>query len=61
MGVSTDGEREATVYLGILNLRIWILQRAASQHRFLRIVERYSPKFLPVTNKLLFHDDFVYG
>jgi len=57
--ISPYCERETAVDLGSCGFEIWALQRAASQHRFLRVVEGDSTKIFPVANEMILDDDLV--
>lgn len=59
MCVSSNGKGETAMYLRIFRTRGRILQRAASQHSFLRIIKGNCAKLFPVTDELVFDNDFV--
>ena len=45
--------------IGDRRFEIRALERAASQHRFLRIVEGNGTKFFPVADEVVLDNDFV--
>ena len=59
MIVSADGERETAFDIRIGSFQIRIFQSTGRQHGLLRVVESYGKEFVPVTNKILLHDNLV--
>ena len=54
-------ERETAVDFGNCRFEIWALQRAAGQHRFLRVVEGDSTKLFPVADKVILNYNLMDG
>lgn len=61
MCISANCERETAVDLRICRLEVRILQRAASQHGLLSVVEGDGTEFLPVADQVIFDDNLVNG
>lgn len=59
MGISADGEGKAAAKKRILGGRIWILERAAGEDRFLRLIEGNGPKLLPIAHKRVLDHDLM--
>lgn len=59
--VTLDGEREATLYIGVIGSWRRASQGAARQHGFLLLIETNSAELLPVAYKLILNDKVMYG
>lgn len=59
MIISANCERETAFDFRIRSLEIGILQRTGRQHSFLRVVEGDCKEFVPVADKVFFHNNLM--
>lgn len=59
IGVPTDCEGKTAANFRVVGFQVGVLQGAARQHRFLRVVECNGAKLLPITNEVVLDDNLV--